>query len=172
MNNIGCTICKTEKAHLNCTFCNDKLCKSCAFIIDEDSFEFISEVPSGILHSISCNVCYFENVEPLIENHKNILERAKGVYVYGKEQGKETRLFKRKKGSIQVVDEPDHNRAILHLAFLTIQSGCNAMVDVEMKSKKVKSGSYQTTLWSGVAKPVLVDPQKIERYIPTLDNPN
>lgn len=86
-----------------------------------------------------------------------ICEKAKGILVFDKTQGKETRLILRSEDPVHVVDCRDHDETILRLAFRAAQSNFNAIVDMSLASRKIKDGSYTTLLWWGQAVPANVD---------------
>ncbi|MGE0764671.1 MAG: hypothetical protein AB7N80_15455 [Bdellovibrionales bacterium] len=167
-----CTVCQKPKANLTCGLCQELICKACAQFVDEDYFEFLSEAPTRFVQLTCCGPCFDIQVAPELDRYNQTLELAKNVFVFNKDQSKETRLIKRKLNPVRVVDCPDHDEAILRLAFQAVKVQCNAMVDVLVTPKKVKSGSYQTTLWSAQAIPVRIDADRYESDRPTLKNPN
>jgi hypothetical protein len=64
---------------------------------------------------------------------------------------------------VTVKDVPDRDEAILRLAFLAAEEGFNAILDVNVKSEKVRNEGWQKMRWSGSGLPVGVDAAKIER---------
>lgn len=57
----------------------------------------------------------------------------------------------------------DRDDAILRLAFLAVQAGKNALVDVDLSSTKIKHGKWQTSRWHGRAIPAHIDPAALDR---------
>ncbi len=58
------------------------------------------------------------------------------------------------------------------LAFLASLEKCNAVIDVDLKSKKVRAGSYQTTVWSGSGMPANVSDELLVKDRSIWDDPN
>lgn len=172
MKNQNCTTCQTPKTTLQCGLCHESLCKACAQFLEEETFSFLTKIPAEAAHSCYCGNCYTEKVVPLLESYQQMMEKAKNVAVYNKHQGKETRLVKRLERPIQVLNCPDHNEAVLRLAFLAAQMNYDAIVDVELKSEKIKNGSYQTTRWSGTAIPAVAPAERIIKDRSSRQSPN
>ncbi len=91
------------------------------------------------------------------------MESAKNVFVYYKAQSKETRLMKRSESPLQVNACADRDETVLRLAFLAVKLGFNAIIDVDLVSKKVRDGSYKILTWNGTAVPAIVDAEKLNR---------
>lgn len=167
-----CSLCTKPKANLSCCLCKGALCKSCAEFLEEDRFSFLPQSPLACDGTVFCYNCYDLHVAPQISDYDDLLARAGEIRVYSKSQGKETRLIKRKALPVHVKDCADHQETILRLAFLAAHSGHNALVDLELTSRKHKEGSYQKTLWSGSAVPVNLDAKQLSREMPDPGNPN
>lgn len=88
------------------------------------------------------------------------MELAKGIRVYEKNQGKETRLMKRVAQPVQVKNCSDRQETLLRLAFLAAKAGYNGIIDVDIKSEKVIDNSYQTTTYSGSGVPINLKPER------------
>lgn len=172
MEKLVCSACLKPKATLMCGLCGCDLCKACAQALNEDDFSFVANVPESLTHSNYCSSCYDEKIQPEVNEYTDTLERAKGILVFTKDQGKETRLIKRKEAMLKTGDCDDYDEAIMRLAFLAASKGHNAIVDVDVNGRKVKDGSYQTTKFSGTAIPVSVDPRRYDSDRPELSNPN
>jgi hypothetical protein len=166
-----CSTCQKPKAGLHCGLCQQPVCKSCAHILGEERFAFHPSPPAELKTEISCEACYQDKVAPLEQEYEETLELAREVLVFNKSQSKESRLIPRKEVPVRVQDVDDEQEALMHLAFQAARRGCNAVVDVDLQPKKVRDGSYQTTLWSGTAIPARVD---AERYANRVErkNPN
>jgi hypothetical protein len=100
------------------------------------------------------------------------MEAAKEILVYEKSQGKETRLIKRIAKPVSVDHCADRNETILRLAFQAALAGYNGIIDVDLKSEKVRDGSYQTTRWSGTGVPTNIESRRIVRDRSIWSNPN
>ncbi len=129
-------------------------------------------MPEELAHAFYCTGCFDDKIHPELAQYEETLDRAKGVLVFMKDQGKETRLIKRKEAQLRILDCDDYDETIMRLAFLAAEAGHNAIVDVDVVSRKVKDGSYQTTKYTGTAVPVSVDPRRYDSDRPTLSNPN
>lgn len=150
---IICQTCLKSKSTLSCGICSADLCKTCAQFLDAE-FEMMKVIPSELSHQVYCHQCYDSQVIPQLEHQQELIERAKNVQVYFKDQGKETRLFKRTELPIQVVDCKDYDECLLRLAYFAVERGFNTLIDVDVVSKKVRQDTYQLTLWSGTGVPL------------------
>jgi len=172
MKNNVCSSCGKAKANLSCGLCHTVICKSCAQFIEPDQFSFLPKVPKDLSYSVYCDSCFTNQVSSEIESYNQKMTAAKNVAVYLKKQSKETRLIKRTELPVQVTDCPDHDEAILRLAFLAILANCNSIVDVQLTSKKTRTGSYQSLLWSGSALPANIDESQLIKDRSFWHNPN
>jgi len=150
----------------------EPLCKGCAQFVDEESFSFLKSIPAELGHSVYCGPCFDQQVAPEMAKYQEILDRAKDILVYEKTQGKETRYIKRLADPVLVADCADHDETILRLAFFAAKENYNALVDVDLRSKKVKVGGYQTTIWSGSGVPAQVDASRLVKDRSIWQNPN
>ncbi|MCC2677947.1 MAG: hypothetical protein K0R29_523 [Pseudobdellovibrio sp.] len=100
------------------------------------------------------------------------METAKNILVFEISQGKETRLIKRKEAKLVVEECPDRDETMLRLAFQAAEKGFNAIIDVDIKSKKVKEGKYQHTMYSGTAIPANVTDNKLVKDRSIWSDPN
>lgn len=100
------------------------------------------------------------------------MELAKDIDVFYKQQSKETRLLQRRHELLKVQGCQDEQETLMRLAFLAAQAGFNGLIDVEVVGKKVRSGSYQTTTWSGTGLPTQVKKEKLLRDRSLWQNPN
>lgn len=81
------------------------------------------------------------------------MDQAKNTIVFMKAQFKETFFIKRVQDPISVVECADYDETILRLAFMAAELNLNGIVDVEITTKKVRTGNYQTSVFSGTAVP-------------------
>jgi hypothetical protein len=165
MSQPQCSQCLKPKAKLKCGLCASDLCKTCANFLEEDQFSFLPEIPEELSKGIYCTNCFEEKVAPEIETYEGIMARARQVYIFNTTQGKETRLFKRTEAPLLVTDCADHNETVLRLAFLAARAHFNAVIDMDVNSKKYKDGSYTILKWTGTGIPTQVDGDYLDRKI-------
>jgi hypothetical protein len=169
---MSCCICQKTKTTLVCGICHQDLCKSCTEFLAPESLSFLKEIPEVLGQTSYCSVCFTEKVSPELNRYEATLAAAKNILVFDKTQGKETRFIKRKEAPLQVTDCADKNETILRLAFFAVQLGFNAIIDVDLKSRKVKDGRHQHTLWSATAIPAQVTDNKLLKDRSLRSNPN
>lgn len=128
--------------------------------------------PEFLSHAAFCSTCYTEKVSPEQAKYEALIETAKNILVFEITQGKETRLIKRKEAKITVNDCPDRDETMLRLAFQAAEKGFNAIIDVDIKAKKVKEGKYQHTMYSGTAIPAHVTDNKLVKDRSIWSDPN
>jgi hypothetical protein len=162
MSDSTCISCRKPKATLECGLCNESVCKKCSQHLSADSFSFLAEVPEELTHSIYCGNCYDETVAPAMDSYEETMERAKSAFVFFKTQRKEIPLIKKEREVFKVAECPDRDETILRLAFFAAQKDCNAVIEVEVLSEKVRDGAYQTSKWRGEGQAAKVDGAKIE----------
>lgn len=102
-------------------------------------------------------------VEPEIVNYNDTMRKAKEVFIFYKSQGKESRTIRRAEAPLKVSDCPDREETLLRLAFLAAHANYNALVDINLTSKKVRNEGYQTLIWNGTAVPANVDADRHNR---------
>lgn len=159
-----CAVCTTKKPTLECGICHSAICKSCTDFVDENTFRYAPQIPNRLQGSSTyCLNCYTTDVIPEIEQYENLLAVAKEIRVFDSTQGKETRLLKRLEPTIEVKGCSDVPEATLKLAFITAKLGFNCMVDMELKTAKIRDGSYQTSEVNGTAIPTHLDEAKVMR---------
>ncbi len=157
-----CTQCRKPKAQLKCGICQESICKNCTHFVDEDHFSFRSRIPNELSFTTYCGTCFFHTVEPAIQQLQTMMEQAKNVAMFYKDQGKETRRMSRIEKPLIIKNCLDKNDMILRLAFRAVEAGFNTLVDVDLVSQKVKQGNYQHLIWSGTAVPVALEPEKLK----------
>lgn len=160
---MTCSTCLTAKATLTCGICESQICKACALFLDEDSFSYLSEIPENLNKDVYCNACFQKEVSDALFAYNENVEKAKNVFVYLKEQGKETRLMKRSHPLLRVTNCKDKEEALLRLAFQAVTVDCNAIIDVSLKAEKVRSHAYQTLRWHATAIPTTVEKNRFNR---------
>lgn len=172
MEKIACITCYKPKATLECGLCHDPICKYCARFSDEDTFSFLAKIPADLSHTTYCNPCYEAKVAPELEAYRQTMEQAKEIAVFFKKQNKETRFIKRLEDPVHVIECADRDETILRLAFFAAKANLNSILDVEVTSEKIKSGTYQTHKWSGTGVPAHVNPEKLMKDRSFSDPPN
>ncbi len=89
------------------------------------------------------------------------MEKAKNVMMFTKDQTKMTGHLKRKEDPISIQDCEDEEEVILRLAFLAAKEGFNCILDVNIKSRKIISGSHKKTIFSATAIPITIEPSAV-----------
>jgi hypothetical protein len=156
-----CIDCRKLKATLECGQCKESLCKKCAVCLPNGAFQMMKEIPESLSHIRYCNSCYSNEVESALSEYEAILERAKRVFVFFKTRKKGIPILKKEKHREIIEACPDRDETILRLAFISASRGMNAIVDVEVESKKIRNEAYQTSSWSGSGIPAQVDESRI-----------
>ena len=156
MEKKKCYACEKWQAHLECGLCRNSICKKCAHFVDADTFSFYKKIPEHLSYATYCDPCYGQNIISEIEIYNQLLELAKNVLIFYKDQGKETRRMVRRPQLFVVQDCKDRDEAILRLAFFAAQENYTTLVDVDLKQQKIRQGSYQHSLWHATAIPVLL----------------
>jgi len=100
------------------------------------------------------------------------MQAARQIDIYFKDQGKETRLMRREGEPFIINECADREELILRLAFLGALNGFSTLVDVDIVGKKVREGSYQTTIYRGSATPANARPNQIPKDKSIRHNPN
>lgn len=172
MEKLNCCICQKPKATLSCGVCASPVCKYCAQFLEAETFTYLRQVPKEASHTTYCGPCYSEKVAPVLENYNDTLERAKNILIFTKQQNKETRFIKRYEEVVHVTECLDREDVIMRLAFVAAQGDFNGVIDIEIVSKKVRNGSYQTTQWSGSGIPAHVNPDKLIKDKSFSSDPN
>lgn len=131
--------------------------------MEEDAFSFMAQVPPELKFSVYCPQCFDASVAPALSEYREALKRAKEILIFGKDQGKETRLLSRKEPPVQVLECDDREETLLRLAFFAAQGNFNGLIDVDLVSKKVRQGTYQTQKWSGTGVPTYIDPKRLNK---------
>jgi hypothetical protein len=163
METQTCSDCRKPKAIHECGVCQEPFCKKCSQIIPPEEFGFWSKIPEILTRRIYCHACFDREVAPEKEKYDEILERAKGVFVFFKTQRKQIPLIRRSKIPVVIDACDDRDETILRLGFLAAEQNHNAIIEVDVTAKKVRNEAYQTSVWSGTAFPADVDGSKVER---------
>ncbi len=158
-----CVTCQKSNAPLECGVCKSAVCKNCADFLAEDAFQYIDERPVILNGLVYCQSCYLSAIAPEIENYNQILAQAEDVRIFDRSQTKETRLMKRNEKPLQVKNCLDPQEATMKLAYLAALKNFNAIIDVDIKTTKIRDGSYQTSECSGIGFPTNISNTKIER---------
>jgi hypothetical protein len=159
----NCLTCQKPKATLECALCESPICKSCTQYLDDDSFSFLKQIPAELIHRTYCTNCFDEKVSDPLNAYLETMEAAKNVLVFYKNQGKMTRLMKRKEDPVQVVDCHDKDETLLRLAFFAAQAKFNSIIDVDIVAKKIINGSHKSLIFSGTGIPYQCDTKMLNR---------
>lgn len=147
----ACVSCLQKKAPLSCVLCEASLCKDCVQFVDENSFPFCHLMQQKMHVGAQCPNCYQEKSLSHVEKYEEILQKAKNIDIYYRRiNGKEARLMERMEPALKVENCSDEEDVLMSLAFLAVQMGATAVIDVEVFSQKTKDGSYTTVTWNGV----------------------
>jgi hypothetical protein len=130
------------------------------------------DLATSLPHSAYCPTCFDNHVAPIAAVYDQTVEKAKDILVYERSQGKETRFLKRTEKPVRVERCLDRPEALLRLAFYAAAAGYNGLIDVDIKSEKIRNGPYQTTLWSGTGIPTQIESRKIMKDRSLTKNPN
>ncbi len=152
-----------SKKNLKCISCESEVKKSLAEIIHEDTFAFLATPPVDIPVGIYCIPCYENKVRAQVDRYNDLMEKAKNVNLYYVAQSKESRFVRRKEKTIQITEAASREDAILLLAFRAVELGFNAIVDVELTSKKVRNGGWHYSVWNATAIPTNIDESYLNR---------
>ena len=161
---ILCKTCKKPKAPFQCGVCEDHICKSCAQFLDTEAFSFLKVIPAELTHPCYCYNCFDDKVSAPLADYNEILERARDIIIYTKDQTKLTRYLKRKEDAYHVDNCVDEEEAVMKMAFYAAQNNFNCLIDVQFTSKKVAVGSHKKSVCSGTAVPVTIDPEAIRGH--------
>lgn len=123
----------------------------------------MSERPKALDSSTFCEACYFEKIEPIIKTYEENLEKAKQVNLFYKDQARETRLMSRAAPEIRIENCLDRDETILRLAYRAAELQYNSLIDVDIKSVKVREANYQHSVWSVTGIPLNLDENKLKR---------
>jgi RNase P subunit RPR2 len=158
----GCAICGKAKTTLDCAICESRICKNCAEFITPETFQYADVLPPKMEHTNAfCSHCYTTDVLPAIQTYEDMVAVAKDIRIFDRTQTKETRFIKRLEDPIYVSHCLDAKEATMKLAFIAARMNYNSIVDVEIKTVKIRNGSYQTSEASGTGIPTNVDDSKL-----------
>ncbi|MFP5384801.1 MAG: hypothetical protein ACLGHN_01895 [Bacteriovoracia bacterium] len=158
-----CKTCRKPKAPYICGLCEEHVCKACAQF-QTDAFSFLQKVPAELSHSVYCSQCFDEKIAAPLSDYEEMMEKAKDVMVFFKNESKKTGHIKRKEEPLKVEDCEDEDETVLRLAFFAAQKGFNCLLDVQLTNRKIIVGSHKKTVFSGTAIPVTIDPKDVREY--------
>lgn len=156
-----CTTCKKPKGSYHCDLCGANTCKACAHFLGEETFSFMKVVPEELKHTTYCSNCFDDKVAAPLAEYEETMEKAKEIIVFFKNQGKLTRFLKRKEDPYKVENCADEEEALMRMSFFAVQSGFNALIDVELTHKRAKVGTYLKGVVDGSAMGIQIDPDSI-----------
>ena len=172
-----CSECQQKAASLNCVSCvvdgkATPLCKSCAQFVSVEMFALCPEWTKELQPGAHCATCYETKIQAKLAEYTDIEQRAKEVAIYDSNQGKETRLMRRTEKPVKVENCNDEPEVLMRLAFLAAEKKFNAVLDVAVKGVKVRTGGYQTTIYSGTGVPANINDRQILKDRALWQNPN
>lgn len=101
-----------------------------------------------------------------------MMDQAKNTLVFMKAQFKETRFVKRLEDPITIAECSDYDEIILRLAFKAVELNLNGIIDVDITAKKVRTGNYQTSVFSGTAIPANILEERLIKDRSNWSHPN
>lgn len=143
--------------------CQGAVCKHCAQFVDEESFAYSPASDVKFAHGAYCCHCFDNHIAEHLDTYNRNLEAARNVIVFTRAQGKESRRYARNAPAVSVEDCADSGEALMKLAYLAVKAGYNGLVNVDIRSKKLKINFYQTTKWSGSGIPTHIDEEHLAR---------
>jgi len=143
-----------------CGACQGDVCKKCVEKLRPARIPYLTPVPPELSHTLYCGRCFDAHVAPALVAYDALVEQARQVNVFSKQQGEETRYFNRDEKPLKVVGGEDRADTLLRLAFLAVQKGFQLLIDVDIHSEKIRNGGYQTTQWTGTGIPSVPGPKK------------
>lgn len=172
MTTPSCCSCFKPKANLVCGICEDTICKKCTQFIEENSFSFRKKISAELSHTAFCETCYTQKILPELNAYNEMMEQAKNIMVFMKAQFKETRFVKRLEDPISIAECSDYDEIILRLAFKAAEMNFNGIIDVDVVAKKVRTGNYQTSVFSATAIPANVREDRLIKDRSNWSHPN
>jgi hypothetical protein len=115
----------------------------------------LKTVPEDLAHPSYCGPCYDEKVAPALASYASAMEQARELGVFYKNE-RNLPAHRPLNKMVKVENCPDRKETLLRLAFFAAEQSCNALVNVELISKKVRNAGYQKTIWSGTGFPAHV----------------
>ena len=159
-----CKTCRKPKANFHCGLCSDSICKSCAQFLEEGAFSFLRKVPADFTHPTYCTNCFDDKISAPLNDYNQKLEEAREVYIFTKDQTKQTRLLKRKEEPYVVENCEDEQEALLRMSFWAVEAKFNALIDIQLSHKKIIVGSHKKTIWAATDIPIFIDPDKVRGF--------
>lgn len=165
MSEATCDKCLTNNSTFTCGLCSESVCKKCVSFVNEEAFAFATHKPEVASHSAYCANCYDTQVAAEVQKYEDALEAARQVRVFFKGQGKSVRALAVKKveAPLTIKNCPDYNECILRLAYLAAENGFNILVDIDIKSEKVRNAGYVHLIWHGTGIPANVELSRFSR---------
>jgi len=116
--------------------------------LDESFFSFLKNIPDELKHGTYCGACYDQKIQPAKETYLETMRRAKNIIIFDK-KATQIPLIERARFKVAIDDCSDRKETILRLAFLAAEQSYNAVIEVEISSKKIRNAGYQKSSWSG-----------------------
>ena len=159
-----CKTCRKPKANYHCGICQEASCKACNHFIGEDTFSFLKKVPQNLTHLNYCSPCFDEIVSTPLNDYNAMMEKARDIIIYSKEQSKITRFLKRKETPYHVENCEDEEEAVMRMSFRAAEAGFNCLIDLQFVTKKIVVGSHKKTMYAATAVPITIDPNEIRGH--------
>lgn len=159
-----CYACRRPKAAHTCEVCLEKFCKNCSQFLEASTFSFKKDLSAHLKHTHYCQACYEQEVEPALQEYHELMDQARGVYIFFTTQRKQIPLIKKSKEKVTVEGCEDRDETILRLAFQAAEQGYNAIIETEVVAQKVRNEGYQKSVWRGVGIPAEINAERMDRY--------
>lgn len=168
----SCECCGQKKSLLECVHCHCAVCKNCAQILDIDAFQFSSTVKIDDDKRVYCPRCFDAHIAESLSDYQDKFEKAKNIQIYYHHQSRETQFMSKSEKPISVDNCSDEKEALMKMAFQAVERGFNAIIHVQVKSKKVRTNNYQTQVVNGTGIPSNVTGKEIIKSRSFWTDPN
>lgn len=140
------------------------MCKPCSETVSDPLFVSLESIPEELVAGRFCGRCWDTEMAPRIDVYRTVMEAAKQVFIFFTTQKKAIPLVRKSKFPVNVDACADRDETILRLAYFAAKENYNAVIDVDVKAKKVNDGgSNKSAVWKGTGVPALVDEAKLDR---------
>lgn len=156
-----CKSCKKPKAPYTCGICQECVCKACVEFVGVEKFSFLAKIPAELQHDTYCPQCFDAEVATPLEDYNRVMEEAREVYFFTKDQSKQTAHLSRKEEPLTIENCEDKDEALLRLSFFAAKAGFNCVIDVVFKTSKIIVGSHKKVIWNVTGVPIQVKPNEI-----------
>ena len=158
-----CVSCRKPQIESPCGLCGQGLCRKCRIFLSADSFPLALELPAELRHSYYCGACHDQHVAPFRSEYETVAEQARSVNVIFKDSRSTIRVLKKATRPLRIENQADRDETILKLAFQAARAGFNAIIDVEVSSRKLRNAGWQSSAWEGSGLPAEISSRELDR---------